>query len=188
MAITLTLGGIVFNDFEIPENINFGGDQRLVVHKLPGGTRVIDAMGPDEAEIRWSGRFRGPSAEQRGLVLDFMRCQGQQVLLTWGLHIYQVVISHFEADFQYGGNEIPYTIGCTVVVNVTQAAAAALIGLVESLLGDLVSAVGLSSVIGQPAINSAVTGVGTSLSNYQAGVPNTTNALAGGANVASSVL
>jgi hypothetical protein len=108
-----------------------------------------------------------------------MRSQGTQVLLSWGLHRYQVVISHFEADFQYGGLEIPYTISCTVVLDEIQALASAAIGLVESLVGDLVSAVGLSSVIGQPTINAAVTGVGASLSNYQAGVPNSTNLVAG---------
>lgn len=179
MAVSLTLGGIAFNDFEIPESINFGGQQRLAVHKLPGGARQIDAMGPDDADIRWSGRFRGSSAEQRGFTLDYMRRQGQQVLLAWGLHRYQVVISHFEADFQYGGLEIPYSIACTVVLDETQTLASAAIGLVESLVSDLVSATGLSSVIGQPAITAAVTGVGTALSNYQAGVPNSTNLIAG---------
>lgn len=76
----------------------------------------------------------------------------------------------------------PYTISCTVVLDEIQALASAAIGLVESLVGDLVSATGLSSVIGQPAINAAVTGVGTSLSNYQAGVPNSTNLVAGATN------
>ena len=113
------------------------------------------------------------------MTLDYMRTQGSQILLAWGLHRYQVVISKFKANFEYGGNEIPYTISCTVVINEAQALASAAVGLVESLVGDLVSATGLSSVIGQPAINTAVTGIGTSLSNYQAGVPNTTNLVAG---------
>ena len=50
--IALTLGGVVFADFEIPDSINFGGEQVLSVHQLPGGTRVIDALGPSDAEIR----------------------------------------------------------------------------------------------------------------------------------------
>ena len=41
------LGGIVFQDFKIPERINFGGAQRLVVHKLVGGNRTVDALGSD---------------------------------------------------------------------------------------------------------------------------------------------
>src|SRR4051812_44013109 len=100
MTVTLNLGGVVFQGFEIPESINFGGAQQLVVHKLPGGGRVVDAMGPDDADIRWSGRLRGSSAEQRAILLDFMRRQGNKVLLTWSLHRYQVVIKEFAADFR----------------------------------------------------------------------------------------
>ena len=111
---TLTLGGVVFADFEIPDAINFGGEQSLIVHKLPGGNRVIDAMGPDDADIRWSGRFRGPNAEERALLLDFMRRAGQQVLLSWSLERFQVVIREFTAHFQQA-YEIPYSIACTVV-------------------------------------------------------------------------
>jgi hypothetical protein len=178
VAVTLTLGGVVFQGFEVPETINAGGEQMLAVHKLPGGSRVIDAMGPDDADIKWRGRFRGSSAEQRALTLDFLRRQGQQVLLNYSLRRYQVVINNFEADFEQS-YEIPYSISCAVVLDETQAVAALAIGLIESLASDLVSALGLSSVIPNSAINSAVTGVGTALSNYQAGVPNTTNALAG---------
>jgi hypothetical protein len=108
-----------------------------------------------------------------------MRRQGQQQLLTYSLHRYQVVISHFEADFQYGGLEIPYTIACAVVLDETQALASLAVGFVEALATDVVSALGLSSVIPNSAINSAVTGVAAAASNYQAGVPNTTNAIAG---------
>jgi hypothetical protein len=183
----LTLGGVVFQDFEIPESINFGGAQALVVHELPGGTRNIDAMGPDDDDIRWSGRFRGQSAEQRSILLDFMRRQGNQVLLSWGLHRFQVVIKEFRADYQQS-YEIPYSITCTVVLDEAQALASAAIGFAESMVGDLIAATGLSDQIGQPAINAAVTGVGTALSNYQAGVPSSTNLIAGASAVAEGPL
>jgi hypothetical protein len=188
MTVTLTLGGVVFADFEIPESINSGGEQQLVVHKLPGGNRVIDALGPDDAEIRWSGRFRGSNAEERALLLDYMRRQGQQILLTYGLHRYQVILHEFTANFQYGGLEIPYSIGCTVVRDETQGIASTVVGFIESMASDLVSALGLSDVIGSSTIAAAVTGVGTAFTNYQAGVPNTTNAIAGTTAVAEGPL
>ena len=53
----LTLGDFEFARYEIPEQITFGGDQRLVVHELVGGTRVIDAMGRADAPLEWSGLF-----------------------------------------------------------------------------------------------------------------------------------
>jgi len=178
MAVTLTLGGVVFQQFEIPATINAGGEHMLAVHKMPGGSRTIDAMGPDNADIRWTGRFRGTSAEQRALLLDFMRCQGQQILLTYSLRRYQVIIREFEADFEQS-YEIPYRICCSVVLDETQAIAALAVGFIEALASDAVNALGLSGVISNSTINSAVTGVAVAASNYQAGVPNTTNAVAG---------
>ena len=174
----LTLGGVVFQGFEIPEEVPAGGGQMLAVHKMPGGSRTIDAMGPDDDEISWSGRFRGSSAEQRALLLDFMRRAGQQILLTYSLRRYQVVIKKFKANFQQS-YEIPYSISCEVLLDETQAILSAAVGLVDSLASSLVSALGLSSFIPNSVINTAVVGIGSALSNYQAGVPNTTNALAG---------
>lgn len=178
MAVTLTLGGVVFQGFEIPESINFGGQQMLAVHKLPGGTRVVDAMGPDDADIRWSGRFRGPSAEQRATLLDYMRRQGNQILLSWGLHRFQVVIREFTANYQRD-TEITYSIACMVVLDEAQALLSLAAGFAEAIAADAVSALGLSDVIGDATIKTAVTAVGSAFSNYQAGVPNTTNAIAG---------
>ena len=53
MAGTLLLGPVLFRDFELPGQITWGGKQRLAVHHLPGGRRVIDAMGRDDAAIVW---------------------------------------------------------------------------------------------------------------------------------------
>ena len=43
------LGPIALQGFEVPESITIGGAQRLAIHRLPGGARVIDALGPDDA-------------------------------------------------------------------------------------------------------------------------------------------
>ena len=54
MPVTLNLGGIVFNDFEIPESMPFGGDQKLNVHKLPGGAASSTPW--DRMKTRLAGR------------------------------------------------------------------------------------------------------------------------------------
>ena len=43
MSSYLLLGPVLFQDFELPERISWGGKQRLTVHRLPGGTRVTVA-------------------------------------------------------------------------------------------------------------------------------------------------
>ena len=57
MADVLSLGGVVFQDYSPPESMMLGGREALVIHKLPGGSRVIGEFGPDEADIGWKGFF-----------------------------------------------------------------------------------------------------------------------------------
>lgn len=108
------LGPIALQDFEVPESITIGGAQRLAIHRLPGGARVIDALGPDDAEITWSGIASGPEAVIRIRVLDTLRRSGLPVPLAWDAHAYTVLVSNFEAD-TVNPYWIPYRIACTVL-------------------------------------------------------------------------
>jgi hypothetical protein len=112
--VALLLGPIAFQDFEVPSGINFGGRQRLVVHRLPGGSRVIDALGRDDSEISFSGIFTGSDATLRARTLDELRVTGAPLALTWDVLYYSVVISAFYAEYQ-NGCWIPYYIVCTVL-------------------------------------------------------------------------
>lgn len=112
--VVLVLGPVAFSDFEIPERIQFGGAQRLAVHKLPGGQRVIDALGRDDCEITWCGIFAGPDATERARLLDLLRAQGALLPLTWDVFFYTAVICSFEAEYSKNW-WIPYRITCTVL-------------------------------------------------------------------------
>src|SRR3954469_21838480 len=96
---TLLLGPILFQDFEMPERVRWGGAQRLSVHRLPGGARVIDALGRDDFDIAWSGVFSGDDATLRARGLDLMRAEGGVWPLTWNWFFYSVVIAVFQADY-----------------------------------------------------------------------------------------
>lgn len=110
----LLLGPVAFQDFEIPSGINFGGKQRLALHRLPGGSRVIDALGRDDAQIGFSGVFAGSDATLRARSLDELRVAGIALPLTWDIFFYTVLIADFYADYRNGW-WIPYHIICTVV-------------------------------------------------------------------------
>lgn len=112
----LLLGPIAFQDFEIPETLTFGGTQSLTIHRLPGGARVIDAMGRDDAELCWSGTFSGPFASERARAIDLLRAQGQPLALIWGAFFYTVVIARFEAEYSRA-TWIPYRLACTVLAD-----------------------------------------------------------------------
>ena len=116
MTDTLILGGIPFNnhDYSPPTRMPFGGQQAMVVHKLPGGTRVIDTLGPDEDDISWSGFFYCADALRQCQQLDAMRAAGQKVSLTFAGMTRRVVIKRFKPNVRRYPNWIEYEISCTV--------------------------------------------------------------------------
>lgn len=116
--VTVTLGDITLTDLEVPERMPFGGEQMLVVHKLVGGAKVIDAMGRDEAPIEWSGWILGPDAVARAQSIDAM-VSGIPQTLTWSGFTYQVLVRSFNAQFERF-YQIPYKIVCEVIANNTQ--------------------------------------------------------------------
>ena len=91
----LVLGGFVFEDFATPETLPGGGKQRLHVHKLPGGDRVIDAMGPDDDDRQFDVIHVGSSALDEVLTLDGMRIAGEPLPYSNGAEARVVVISSF---------------------------------------------------------------------------------------------
>jgi hypothetical protein len=135
----LLLGPIAFGDFEVPERIGFGGAQRLVVHTLPGGARVIDAMGRDDADLVWSGVFSGPDAAERGRLLDVLRVVGAPLPLSWDAFLYTVVIARFDAIYSSPW-WVPYRITCKVIQDEAQTPVVAAVDLLSSVLGDIASA------------------------------------------------
>jgi hypothetical protein len=112
--INLRLGPVSFRNFEIPSKINFGGQQRLVVHTLADGSRVVDELGPFDADIRFSGILSGPDATERALLLDRLRISGDALSLTWDIFFYSIILKQITFDFE---NEfwIPFEVSCTVI-------------------------------------------------------------------------
>jgi hypothetical protein len=139
MNTELLLGPVLFADFEVPERISFGGSQRLAIHSLPGGGRVIDALGRDDADITWSGIFTGPDAANRARLLDTLRAEGAALPLTWDAFCYAVVIARFAADYAHP-NWVPYRLTCTVLRDEAASPPTTMPNLAASLAADLATA------------------------------------------------
>jgi len=112
----LQLGTFSFGSLEVPAEIGFGGAQRLSVHELVGGTRVVDAMGRSDRPLSWSGLLLGEQALQRARFLDGLRIAGASLELSWSELRYLVVVREFDATFQRA-YQIPYRISCEVVAD-----------------------------------------------------------------------
>ena len=136
MAGHLLLGPVLFQSFELPERISWGGAQRLAVHRMPGGGRVIDAMGRDDAPIAWTGVFAGEDAAMRARLLDLMRAEGGVWPLSWDSFLYSVLISSFSVSYERAG-WLPYRIVCTVLRDEAEGLAEGVLSLAADVLGDL---------------------------------------------------
>ena len=161
MAGELVLGPVVFQGFEVPERLRFGGRQRLAVHVLPGGGRVVDAMGADEAPLRWSGVFSGPEAAARVRLLERLRRDGAVLPLSWEGWRYLVVIEVFEAEATNPA-WIPYRVQACVV-----AAGDAVASEGVPLAGTDIEAFALGA---GPGLEGRIDGASAGLSSGDAGV------------------
>ncbi len=161
MSTSLLLGPVLFDSFELPERIVWGGRQRLSVHLLPGGTRIIDAMGRDDAVITWSGVFSGSEGVARARLLDVLRSEGGVWPLTWDTFFYSVVIAEFRAEFTRV-NWIPYCVTCTVLRDELEQLAEDALDLTANLLGDLAAAASNGLDVSAPLTALSANGATTS--------------------------
>ena len=146
MSDYLLIGPVLLQDFELPERIAWGGAQRMAVHRLPGGQRVIDSMGRDDFDIVWRGIFTGSDAGLRARAIDLMRADGGVWPLTWSSFFYSVVVARFDADYTRE-NWIPYRIACTVLRDEAEAVVETGLSLAAGVLADVATAAGLDTGI-----------------------------------------
>lgn len=163
-AVTVTLGEFTFAALEARDKINFGGDQRLVVHELVGGVRVVDAMGAQPANLSWRGIMVGESAIDRARYLDTQRKIGAQQVCAWSVFRYTVVIRRFAADFQ-APFRIPFEIELEVVEDLTQRVLRAPESDSDRVINADMSAVGvLGNQIGDAPLSGLISGLDTAIS------------------------
>jgi hypothetical protein len=133
---TLVLGGIAFDDWSTPDRMPFGGKQELAVHRLPGGARVVDTLGPNEADIQFVGTMYANDAYGVADALDALRISGAQVPLTFAGRFYLVIVREVHVDIRRYPQLMNYHVSCLVVQNNMAGA----LGTVASTVSDLVTA------------------------------------------------
>jgi hypothetical protein len=150
---TIILGDFVFDGWEVPEKVSWGGSQRVNVHKLIGGERIIDSMGPDNADISWSGIFLSADASLRADQLDQMRKDGELLELVFAGRYYSVVISSFQAD-QRMLSYVPYNITLSVQRDQSIATFPFVDDAIAAVLADTIAAL---SIVDTPPSQMAAT-------------------------------
>lgn len=159
MDTVIQLGDFAFQGLEVPEKINFGGEQLIVKHQLIGGVRILDAMGQDDSDISWSGLMTGTNALARAQTLNQIRASGQKISLKWFNLNYTVIIKSFVADTEKFF-QVAYTITLMVVEdNTTPATAQNLIGFNEAIKDDMATVDRITAGLSIPSITDAVLNV-----------------------------
>ena len=158
--VTLVLGPISFRDFEVSGGVRFGGRQRVVVHPLFGGGRVVDILGRDDAEIQLEGIFSGADATLRARLLDELRSSGVRVALSWDIFFYTVIVREFKANYQ-NALWIPYFTRCTVLRDEAVAVIPHIVPVAATVADDVATAIagalqaGLALNFGAPSTPTA---------------------------------
>ena len=122
-------------------------------------------MGRDDADLTWTGRFRGSDAVSRSRQIDAMRIGGQQQTLTWADFSYLVTIKSFKAGYERAGLEAPYTIVLEVVQdNSTPATADDGDDADDAIDADVTDASDLGDDIGDDTLTSQLSTIQTGIS------------------------
>jgi hypothetical protein len=164
MSIVLVkLGNIVFDDFEIPESLQFGGEQIGSVHQLIGGKRVVDLMGNSVSNISWSGYFLGIDAIQRARYVHQVMNQAQQQVFTYYDFRYNVYIKSFVCNLQ-ASYKIPFSIELGVIEDLTSPQNLLFPASFSSVIRDAyIQALDIASFIQNPSLDSSLALLGAAI-------------------------
>ena len=163
----LTIGDLVLQGHEVPGRISIGGAQSVTVHKMPGGRRIIDAMGVDDGSISWRGVFCGPDAAQRARMLDIMRQQGTPRVLSFADFAAQSDLTIGQGLLQAGAAAIllqATAVGRSSMTQVSESASD-LSSLATSfgMNADAAASMNMQGLAGSKTIQTALQATGTAL-------------------------
>ncbi len=144
---SVVLGDIALQDFEVPEKIEFGGAQRVIVHELIGGGRVVDALGGQPQEVSFSGFLSGATAVARAQALEIICTAGEIISLSWQNFYYRVIVADFFIDYEKSW-WMPFTIRCAVVQDSVSPPQGSTVPISNLIAGDLAAAAMLASSAG----------------------------------------
>lgn len=160
----LILGDFEFSHAEIPERINFGGDQSLAINKFVGGGRTIDSMGRDDDDITWNGWFIGTNALPRARYLDGLRANGGQLNFKYFDFNYSVVIRSFKANLEKY-YQIPYSISLAVIQDLSNPVLIPpTAGFLDAIFDLVTEALDIAQLIEYPNVTVALEAISSYLS------------------------
>jgi hypothetical protein len=144
--LAIQIGPVGLRDFEVPTAISFGGEQRVHVHRLYGGSRVVEPLGAEPATIRFEGVFTGSDAAIRFREVDRLRISGDPVWLSWGSFRHVVIVQTLRTLYRSPW-WIQFQISCVAATSIV-ASQSTPIGLNALVASDLRNAAAAATLPG----------------------------------------
>ena len=139
------IGLVTLTGVEVPSALVVAGQQQTVIHRLPGGDRVVNSFGVDPAPITLAGMFTGPDTASRCQALEAMRSAGAPVQLLAVGQAFQAVVVGLSYTIRDRGAVTPFELTVEILPQAANTLPTAGTSVVSGLVGsDAASA--LSSV------------------------------------------
>ena len=154
MGTPLTLGSVIFDDFQAPPELALIGQQKVAVHDMIGGSRRVQALGVVWKPISFEGIFWGNKAFSTMHQLERMQAEATPQSLSYLDYAFLVVVSEVEARIKHQ-NRIDYKVTVEVV---QETAGVSLTGTAQSLdaainRANVAAAAQLQSIIANDSVN-----------------------------------
>ena len=153
----VVIGSVTLTGAEVPDLLRIGGQQRLVVHQLLGGSRVVDATGNDPSRLTLNGRFLGVNALRRAQALEALRVAGKSLTFSGAGISAQVKIAEYSYDYTLKGAVIPYSI---------QLERSSVVASSGSALNGLSSLIGSDAASALTSVTDTVSTVTSTIDNF----------------------
>ncbi len=183
--LPVVLGPLELTGLEVPDAYDRAGTMQPVVHRLIGGGRVVQLLGPDPGRRRLQGFFTGPQATERAQILEAMRDSGNRISLTIGVWQEFVVLTSVVLRYSAQGSIVQYLLeaeplpGGAAGLVATAAAVLASIGTQLAFATDDAALVGSTAAMsGLASATLAVTSAQSSMSTPNVDLTSVSAALA----------
>jgi hypothetical protein len=150
---------------------------------MPGGVKVVQAMGYFEGEKSWSAAFYGSNGVSRAVQLAAMCAAGTVVILVWDQFTFPVIISKFVCNYERIGAWLPYEITLVVVPPPPPAPTPTPLAAAQSSLSTAADVQAQTDPTGASTLQNSAT---TQVNNFQSALPASTNAVASGQGLTSA--
>lgn len=107
-SLPVVLGPLELTGLEVPDAYDRSGSMQPVVHRLIGGGRIVQLLGPDPGRRRLQGYFTGPNATERAQLLEALRDSGARVSLAIGVWQEFVVVTTVTIRYAAQGSVVQY--------------------------------------------------------------------------------